>query len=152
MVHIVQAQVHQDLAYMFAMHTQQLMSEELYVNTAGRWQETLAKTYGAQAGMVKVSPFDLMVDFDVKIDTPFNGRGNFTQFWVQMFQVIASQPELYQLFDLGRIFQHVALQTGEKNVHDFLRVQVQPDEGIMREVEKGNALPIGEVANALRRA
>lgn len=151
MVHIVQAQVHQDLAYMFAMHTQQLMSEELYVTTAGRWQETLARTYGA-SGMVKVSPFDLMVDFDVKIDTPFNSRGNFTQFWVQMFQTIAAQPELYQLFDLGRIFQHVALQTGEKNVHDFLRVQVQPNDMIQNEVQKGNMLPIEEVANALRGA
>lgn len=150
MVHIVQSQVHQDMAYMFAMHTQQLMSEELYVTTTGRWQETLMTAMGAKDGRIKVDPFSLLIDFDVVIDTPFNNRGNFTQFWIQMFQAISSQPELYQLFDLGRIFQHVALQMGEKNVQDFLRVQVQPTEQVLDQAQRGNMLPMNEVANALR--
>ena len=42
----------QDIGYMFASHTQQLMSQDQYVSIAGRWSEDLGKVYGKEANEV----------------------------------------------------------------------------------------------------
>lgn len=152
---IVAQQLMQDVGYMFAMHTQQMMQEDVWISTVGAWQDQLLAHYGPQIqnDRMRVTPQDLNIDFDIAVNP--EGQGQATQFWVQMFDTIAKTPELYQLIDVGRVFRFVASQLGAKNVDNFLRAPIQPlgapTEGVMAQAQAGNMLPIDEVANALGR-
>lgn len=152
---IVGQQLIQDVGYMFAMHTQQLMEEEVWVDTVGAWQEQLIAHFGEQIQneRMRVTPQDLNIDFD--IDVTAEGQGKSVQFWIQMFDTIARTPELYQLIDIGRVFRYVATQMGAKNVDNFMRVPIQPmgapTGDVMAQAQAGNMIPIDEVANALGR-
>lgn len=152
---IVGQQLIQDVGYMFAMHTQQMMQEDVWVNTVGAWQDQLLAYYGPQIqnDRMRVTPQDLNIDFDIAVNP--EGQGQATQFWVQMFDTIAKTPELYQLIDVGRVFRYVASQLGAKNVDNFLRAPIQPvgapTADVMAQAQAGNMVPIEEVANALGR-
>jgi hypothetical protein len=148
---VVGLQAMQDLGYMFAAHTQQLMSQELYVTTTGRWQEVLSQNYGQGAERMKVTPFDLLVDYDVVVKDGSVPGGNFSDVWVQMFNVLASHPELQQTFDISRIFKYIATNMGAKNVDDFIRVkpQIMPDEQVAQQAQAGNIVPIQEALGGL---
>lgn len=152
---IVGQQLMQDVGYMFAMHTQQMMQEDVWVSTVGQWQEQLLAYFGPQIqnDRMRVTPQDLNIDFDISVN-PEN-QGQATQFWVQMFDTIAKTPELYQLIDVGRVFRYVATQLGAKNVDNFLRAPIQPvgapTADVMAQAQAGNMVPIEEVANALGR-
>src|SRR5690606_28525774 len=52
----------QDIAYMFAVHTQQLMTEETYVKLAGRYEEELRRERAFVNDRYPVSPLDLAID------------------------------------------------------------------------------------------
>lgn len=152
---IVGQQLIQDVGYMFAMHTQQMMQETVWVNTVGAWQDQLLAHYGSQIqnDRMRVTPQDLNIDFDIAVNP--EGQGQATQFWIQMFDTIAKTPELYQLIDVGRVFRYVASQLGAKNVDNFLRAPIQPvgapTADVMAQAQAGNMVPIEEVANALGR-
>lgn len=152
---IVGQQLIQDVGYMFAMHTQQMMQEDVWVNTVGAWQDQLLAHYGPQIqnDRMRVTPQDLNIDFDIAVNP--EGQGQATQFWIQMFDTIAKTPELYQLIDVGRVFRYVASQLGAKNVDNFLRAPIQPvgapTTDVMAQAQAGNMVPIEEVANALGR-
>lgn len=145
-----------DLAYMLASHTQQLMSQDLYIKMAGRWPEYLQQEYPTliQGGKMKVSPYDILVDYDVILKDGTMSIQQNGQIWGQLFQTIAQQPLLLQRFDVVKIFKMIAKGMGAKNVDEFeLKAQpqvpqitsnVQPDEQVMREVEKGNLIPAQE--------
>ena len=146
---IIGLQAMQDIGYQFATNTQQLMDEETYVRATGRWQEQLMGEYGVQPnGRIKVSPFDLLVDYDVFVRDGSVPGSNFSEGWLQMFNILAGSEELMQQFDMTRIFMHIARSMGAKNVEEFKRnaSQIQPtvmsDEGVAREVEKGNLTPV----------
>jgi hypothetical protein len=133
----------QDIAYFFAAHTQQLMSQDTYVSAAGDMEEVLRKEYG-KSDRIKVTPFDLLIDYDiVGRDGSVPGNQN-VEAWLQLMQILTKEPEVRREFDVPRIFKHVARELGAKNVHDFVRrggsiqPQVMDDETAMREVEKGN--------------
>lgn len=152
---IVGQQLIQDVGYMFAMHTQQMMQEDVWVNTVGAWQDQLLAHYGPQIqnDRMRVTPQDLNIDFDIAVNP--EGQGQATQFWIQMFDTIAKTPELYQLIDVGRVFRYVASQLGAKNVDNFLRAPIQPvgapTADVIAQAQAGNMVPIEEVANALGR-
>lgn len=152
---IVGQQLIQDVGYMFAMHIQQMMQEDVWVNTVGAWQDQLLAHYGPQIqnDRMRVTPQDLNIDFDIAVNP--EGQGQATQFWIQMFDTIAKTPELYQLIDVGRVFRYVASQLGAKNVDNFLRAPIQPvgapTTDVMTQAQAGNMVPIEEVANALGR-
>lgn len=152
---IVAQQLIQDVGYMFAMHTQQMMQDDVWISTVGAWQEQLIAHYGPQAysERMRVSPQDLNIDFDIAVN-PEN-QGQSAQFWLQMFDTVAKTPELYQLIDVGRVFRYVATQLGAKNVDNFLRAPIQPmgapTADVMAQAQAGNMLPIEEVASALGR-
>ncbi len=136
----------QDIGYMFAAHTQQLMSQEQYVKIAGQWEDELAKEYGSkiEGGRIKVTPYDLLVDYDVLVRDGSIPGGNFSDVWIRMFDILAQHPELDKKFDIVRIFRHIARNSGAKNVSDFERKQpppqakIVPDEDVARNVEAGN--------------
>ena len=134
-------QAMQDIAYFFASHTQQLMTQETYVNTVGEWQRRLQDEFGTalRSNRMKVTPSDLLIDYDVDCRDNISGNTSDMNFWVQMFQTVAEHPELNAKFDIQRIFEHMARQDGVKNVEEFYRVM--PDAQVQDEVQKGNLVP-----------
>ena len=145
---IVGMQFMQDIGYMFAVHTQQYMEQDTYVKTIGRNQEKLVKIFGKQE-RVPVTPFDLAIDYDVIVRDGSIPGGNFSEIWVQLFQIIGNSEQLSQEFDVFRLFSYIATELGAKNIEDFKRNanQAQPtvmsDEDTVNEVNKGNLVPLG---------
>lgn len=152
---IIGIQAMQDIGYFFASHTQQLMKEETYINITGEWYERLLEEYG-NSGRIKndrlrVSPDDILVDFDLRVRDGSVPGGNFSRVWMDLFKEIATHPELQQSFDIVRIFNHIARNSGAKNVSEFRRVNVgtMPNEQVLNEAQKGNLVPIqGGLGNA----
>jgi len=142
---IIGLQAMQDIGYMFASHTQQLMTRETYIKSVGRWQEELMREFQPRDKRVKVTPYDLLVDYDVLVRDGSVPGGNFSEVWVQFFDTLASHPEILQRIDIFRVFTHIARNLGAKNVHEFERMeqQVVPDEVVGEEVDRGNLVPIG---------
>ena len=141
---VASLQAMQDLGYMLAIQTQQFMTREQYIKIGGRYEEELRKEFG-DVNRTLVGPFDILVDFDVKMHDGTLPTSGDPGLWATMFQVIASRPELAQQFDVARIFKYWARLSGAKNVNDFvIKAQVRPDEEVMNEVEKGNLVSLEE--------
>lgn len=147
---IVSMQMMQDLGYMLGSHTQQLMSNELFVAITGRWLEDLRMIY-PDASRIKVTPDQLAIDFDV-----YNKDGSIQgmedgDLWIQLYQIIGANPMLAQQFDTGRIFLHIARQLGAKDVQDFIRkaptqAHVLPDEAVQKQAQAGNLIPADAIS------
>ena len=144
---LVSMQFMGDIGYMFAIHTQQYMKKDTYVSIVGRNQEKLTELFG-QGQKAPVTPFDLAVDYDAMVRDGSIPGGNFSDIWVEMYKIIATDPQLRQEYDTFRIFEYIAMELGAKNIQDFRRnvSRVQPtvvdDETVAREAEKGNLVPI----------
>lgn len=142
-----------DISFMFASHTQQFMEEDTFVKIAGDLAASISKDF-VSGEKVKVRPADLLVDYDLVFHDGSMPGGEYLEAWVQMFQMISSNPVLAQKFDMPRIFLHVAKLMGAKTADEFVlntnqqQPQVLPDEEVLREAEKGNVAPIEEVENA----
>ena len=150
---IIGMQAMQDIGMFFAAHTKQLMTEDQYIKISGRWQQTLLDEFGLgeavkNKGRMKVSPFDLLVNYDVKVRDGSIPGGNFSGVWTQMFETIAKNPELAQKFDLTRIFMHIARNNGAKNVQEFIKTKVMPDEVVQDQAQKGNLVPFNPAGGA----
>jgi len=147
---IVSTQFMQDIGYMFAIHTQQYLSKSTFVKIAGPKQEELTRLFGeANQGRIPVGPFDLAIDYDVIARDGSIPGGNFSEIWLELYKIIATDPDLRQEYDSFRIFEYIATELGAKNIQDFKRAAnqtqpvVRPDEDVMREVDKGNLVPTG---------
>lgn len=148
---VVGLQAMQDIGTFFAEHTQQIMSEDTYVKITGSWQEVLMQEFegSISRGRMKISPYDLDVNYDVLVRDGSIPGGNYSEVWTQMFNILSQQPELAQHFDMVRIFKHIARNAGAKNVNDFIRrgggnisQQVLPDEQVQSQVQAGNLVPM----------
>jgi len=137
---IVGVQAMQDIGYMFAYHTQQFMTEEVYIKTTGRSQERLMMEYGDTTHL-KVSPYDLLIDYDLKVRDGSVPGGNYSGVWENMFKLLTEHPELQQKFDIMRIFKHILRNNGAKNTEEFIKVQQLPDEQVANQVQDGNIVP-----------
>ena len=140
----------QDLAYMFASQTQQFMSAGTYVKIAGEHEQELRAMYGTR-GAVAVNPADIDIDYDI---IPYDGSlptSGDPELWVQLLQSAAGNPELAAIMDTTKIFKHFARLAGAKNVQSFVKQgggiapTVTPDAEVLREVDKGNMIPTGDV-------
>lgn len=149
---MISMQAMMPIGRMFASHIQQLMEEETYVNVVGEMEKELIAEFPNRAHEIenhrlRVNPLDMVVDYDI---VPHDGTipgGEDVTTWTQLFQTISASPELLQQFDTVKIFKHIARELGAKNVSDFERMptqppQVQSDEETMREVERGNLIPM----------
>lgn len=135
-----------DMGYFHAEHTQQFMSQPVFVRITGQWAEKLASDMG---GRVKVSPWDLSVAYDI---VPHDGTINKNQYesaLLSLFQQAYSDPtgEIVRTFDMPRIFGHMLRLSGLKDVDSFKRTMpveatVVPDETAVREAEAGNIVPM----------
>ncbi len=144
----------QDIGEFFAEHTQQMMSEDMYIKVAGSWTDVMLAEYAEsiQRGRMKISPDDLDISYDVLIRDGSVPGGNYSAVWLKMFEMLQTQPELMQTFDIVKIFKHIARNAGAKNVNEFIRrggnvdANIMPNENVEKNVETGNIAPIKEVA------
>jgi len=144
----------QDLAYMFASHTQQFMSLDTYIKIKGRYEEELIEEFGADIGGVKVSPASLLINYDIISNDGTTLNGDFADNWVSLFQTMGAYPAVGQAFDIVRVFKHIARMTGAKNVNDFvhkggaIQTKTMQDAQVASEVQAGNMVPVEEAGNA----
>lgn len=148
---LVGMQFMQDIGTMFAVHAQQYMSQDTYVRIVGRYADQLKSTFGPQTKTVRVTPYDLAIDYDLVVRDGSIPGGNFSESWIDLFKTIGSNPELMQQFDVTRIFMYIAQQLGAKNVEDFRRNinqiqgQTMPNEQVLQQAQAGNMIPVGEL-------
>ena len=147
---IASLQAMQDIGYMFAVHTQQLMSKDTYVKATGSWADVLKKEYGDKSRL-NVTPFDLIVDYDVVVKDGSTAVGGDIEGWIEIFRIMIQQPQMYQNFDMVRIFKHIARIMGAKDINEFILEQgpvppvsmsVSSTENIDKGVQQGNIVPI----------
>jgi hypothetical protein len=145
---IASLQAMQDIGYMFAVHTQQLMSKDLFIKASGTWQDVLKQEYPAQS-RIHVTPMDLVVDYDVMVKDGSTAVGGDTEGWIEVFRIMAQQPQLYQSFDMVRIFKHIARIMGAKDINEFILsqgpanpIQTTSTQNIEQGVQQGNMVPI----------
>ncbi len=148
---VLSLQAFHDISHIFASHVQQFMTEETYVNIAGEWPKEFQEIFQVQEGMAKVSPFDLLINYDVEVKDGSIPGGSFADVWVQLFQIMTQQPEVAQQFDVVKVFKHIAVSLGAKDVNSFVRKggginpMTMPDEQVMQQVQAGNMIPVGEM-------
>lgn len=142
---LISVQAMQDLGYFFASHAQQYMSQELWVTTTGRWEETLVKEFGQQnVQKMKIRPEDILIDYDVIVKDGSVPGSNPATVLMQFFEILAKTPELAQKFDLGRIAKKIMRNAGEKNVESLIRVR--PDNQVQQQQRAGNMVPFERLA------
>ena len=138
---VIGMQAFHDLGIMFASHTQQLMSQDVYVNTVGRWQEDLQEMFGNSPRM-KVTPYDLMVSYDVEVKDGSIPSGP-QALWVKLFDILSKNQAVGQQFNMEGIFEYVATIMGAKNIKDFkIKPKIMPNEQIAEQAQAGNIVPI----------
>jgi len=148
---IIGLQAMQDIGYFFAYHTQQLMSEDVYVRSIGEWPRIIQEQFSPSGNRVLATPKDITVDYDLIVRDGSIPGGNFSDAWIQLFQSIAGNEQLLQRFDIVRIFKYIATQLGAKNVDEFEIKQqpppqiapvVAPDETVQQQAQAGNIVPL----------
>lgn len=133
----------QDIGYMFAMHTKQFMSQDTYIKLVGNLPEELMALEGTvDMGRFPVSPYDLMVNFDVKVQDGATPGSNYIDTWVRMFDIISKNESLAGRFDMYKIFSMIAKNAGAKNVEQF-ELRQMPDQNVGAQVAAGNLVPMG---------
>ena len=147
---IASLQAMQDIGYMFAVHTQQLMSKNTYVKATGSWANVLKKEYGDKSRL-NVTPFDLIVDYDVVVKDGSTAVGGDIEGWIEIFRIMIQQPQMYQTFDMVRIFKHIARIMGAKDINEFIlqqgpvppvQMSTNSTQNIEQGVQQGNMVPI----------
>lgn len=151
---VVGMQGMQDIGTFFAHHNQQMMENDAYIKMTGEWQDVLMAEYGEAGdgrGRKRVSPQDLDINYNVVVRDGSVPGGNYSQSWIQLFNILGTNPELAQKFDVVRIFSHIARNLGAKNVTDFVRTggdiqqQVMPNEKVSQQMQAGNLVPVGNL-------
>jgi len=160
---IASLQAMRDIGYMFAVHTQQLMKQDTYVKAVGQWPDVLMQEYvaaNARAGRIKVTPFDLIVEYDVMIKDGSVQGSEYADSWIEVFRVLTQQPVLFQSFDMVRIFKHIARIMGAKDINEFVmqtgmppavNAQLMGQDQIDQGVQQGNVVPIEQMQAGMMR-
>lgn len=125
-----------------AHQIRQYMSQQTSVRILGRYEEELLAEYGKMkdAGMpgfaadwqgyFPIDPKAIDVDIDV-VPMDITKRGEeFFETWVQLYSMLVSNPQLLPLYNMARIFKHIARLGGARNVGDFLNPGI-PQPGMM---------------------
>lgn len=141
----------QDLGMFFASHTQQLLTLDTYVKIVGDHEKDLKEIFGnrIQEGRLNVKPNELLINYDLIVRDGSVPGGNFNPQFLQLYDMLAKNPELGAQFDMVRIFKYLAKSMGAKNVNDFVKQggnvnpQVMPDEEVAKNVQAGNLIPTG---------
>jgi hypothetical protein len=143
-----------DTGYMFAKNTEQLMEMEVYLNTLGKYQQELEEEYGigGQNPFIASPAGIIGLEYSVMIHDGTMEMGEYADAWVQLYQILATQPAVGAGFDMVRIFKHLARIFGAKNVNDFVQkggnanIKTMQDQLVQAEVQKGNMAPVEAIA------
>jgi len=144
---IISLQAMMGIANQFANHTQQLMDEQVYIDVFGKWQDVLMKEFGItdpDSQKIKVDPLDLLVDYEIKARDGSIPGGNYSPVWEKMFELMAKEPNLQQNFDIVRVFKHIARNNGAKNVEEFVKIKVAPDQVVQDQAQAGNIISLDQ--------
>lgn len=131
---IISLQAFDDLALIYAMNTQQFMTQETYVKTVGRWEGKLREEYGITDPFIPVNALDLDIAFDVVSRDGSIENSSDPDAWINLFNYTLQSPQVLQSVDMTRVWLHIARLLGEKNAHEFLlsgrpvQQQIVPDE------------------------
>lgn len=150
---ITSMQVMRDLGYMFASHTQQFMSEEVYIRTVGDWEREFIDEYGielppAENNRIRIRPNDILADYDVITTDGSVMNPDDANTWVNLFSVLSKNEALMQRFDMARVFKHIARKMGAKNVDKF-EVRTAPDASVSKEAQAGNVVSTGDMLSQM---
>lgn len=134
-----------DLAEQMCLNIQQNQSMEYYLRIVGN---------EASADPVEIKPEGVLGDFQFPVHDgtlPLD-RVALLDVWKEIFLSIATNQQLSQQYDAGKIFEYVAELGGARNLSNFklgppggmpqAQVSVRPDEEVARAAEAGNAVPI----------
>lgn len=147
---IISEQSMQRLGRLLADQTQQLMEQETYIKVTGELGQRLQEEYGInpRQDRVKLSPLDLVVNYDIEAHDGTIPGAEDAENWVQLYQVLMqSDPSVTTRFNKVAIFKHIARQLGARNVDAFeLKGKAMQDEQVMREVERGNLVEPNQTA------
>ena len=133
-----------DFADMTIQNSQQYYDGQLKLKIVGE----LANFAGA--GFVTVSPEDIVGQYNfVPVDgTMPIDRYAQANMWRQTIMDMANVPQVFQMYDLGKIFSYVAQLGGIKNLDRF-KVQLVPDDMARMQAQAGNLIPAGGGNNAM---
>ncbi len=141
---IMAMQSMQDLGFMFASQTQQLMSEKMKIRISGRWEEDLKIEFGGDK-IKTVDPSDILVDTDLVVGSGNIPGGEPTELWIQLLQTASGNPEMLAQLNIPNIFIHIARQLGATNTIDFMRsLEIRPTEQVAQQAAAGEIVPIAQ--------
>lgn len=149
---IISKQYMIDLAYFHASHTQQLMDQSIYAKASGEWPDRLMQEFGLDANQaVGIGPFDILADFDIvyRDGTTATADALSNEFWSRNFAAILQSDKL-GMFDVQRVFMHMARLNGAKNAADFIVKEAMPDASlaedqvVLQGVQDGNLVSFDE--------
>lgn len=139
------------LGNMIASQTMQFANEEIWAMVNGRGESDLRRLYGQQS-TIPISPYNMRMGEVVVHDGGANVNGD-PNAWPTMMQTATAIPELYQAFDVTRIFSQWLRLQGIRNVEDFKRAgglppvqaTVVPDEQAGNMAADGQLVPSGSL-------
>ncbi|RKY23420.1 MAG: hypothetical protein DRP62_05930 [Planctomycetota bacterium] len=143
MAKVIGMQAMQDIGYMFASHSQQLLEEPQWAKAIGTNKERLLKEFGGES-QKQVMPEDMLIDYDLVVRDGSIPGSNYSPVWEKMFDTIAQHPELNQKFDIQRIATHIMRNNGAQNVDEFLKVEIAPDEQALNMAADANMRPTNQ--------
>jgi len=144
---LVSYQAHQDIAEIFAANTQQYMSKDVYVKSIGTWDRELAEDFGIKDSRVRVTPYDLLVDYDVYAGDLLTTGVEDLSGIERLMQMVMGSESLQMEFDVVRMARAWARMLGVRNVNDFIvkrkgGVNVMPDQEVLAGAQAGNLAPM----------
>ena len=140
---LISMQSMQDLGRMFASHTQQFMTKDTWVQLAGEHLLELAKQFG-DAEQVKLTPEEILIDFDVMPSDGTTPGGEYLPDLVQMFQMSHSIPQSAMAFDPVKQMLDLYRRAGVKDASKFVKAEVEilPDEQALEKAQALGAMPV----------
>lgn len=142
---------------MLAYHTQQFLTQDTYIKTAGRNEQVLREEYGILDPSIRVTPFDLNINFDVMVNDGSTISGETAEGWMTWMQILTQSEELTQANDLQRISQHIARLLGNRVPHEFVRKRPLPqlvgqqvaNDELQGLIDSGDLVSVEDAANAI---
>lgn len=126
-----------DLTEMMSLNTQQLLSDEFFMEIVG-----------PDKGPIKITPQTLVGDFNFPINDgtlPID-KVAMLDVWKEILMGVMQDQGLRSQFNVATIFEYVAKLGGADNIDQFkmpqMNMSVQPDETVQRQAEAGNVAPI----------
>lgn len=141
--------LHSDVAYQLAYNTQQFMTMDTYVDTMGPTEAALREEFGINGDRRRVTPWDLLIDWDVNCGDSLSFGTPNPDVMAQIFQVLVANPAIGRDYDLPRMMRALARASGFEDINDF-RLKQQPqgvdttvmeDDAVQEQVRQGNMIP-----------